>query len=326
MTVPVEDPDDASGRLLVLGELCADIVVELDDPPVFDQVETLVRRTTVTMGSSSAITACGAARLGLPTALVGVVGNDLLGTFVRDELVRRHVDVSGCLVDGTTPTGSSTILTLPGGDRSILTATGSIGAARTEHVGAEMLNDVAHVHVGSYFLQQGLHPTLASWFAGLRDRDISTSLDPNFDPSGGWDSGIIDVLRSTDVFFCNEHEAESVAGASTPQWAVRWLLDRMPEGATVVLKLGPRGASCFHREDDDTVRFDAPVPAAPGQLVDTVGAGDSLAAGYLATRLRGHDRAEALAIGVANGTASTRAAGGIAGQLDWPTAHSRSGL
>ena len=52
-------------------------------------------------------------------------------------------------------------------------------------------------------------------------------------------------------------------------------------------------------------------------MVDTVGAGDSLAAGYLAARLRSLDRSAALAVGVANGTASTRAPGGIDGQLDW---------
>ena len=315
-----------TGRLLVVGELCADIVVELDEPPQFDQVETLVRRTTVTMGSSSAITACGAARLGVPTALVGVIGNDLLGTFVRSELVRRGVDVSGCLVDGTTPTGSSTILTLPGGDRSILTATGSIGTVRVEHVANEAVAVAGHVHVGAFFVQYGLHPDLPKWFASLRERGISTSIDPNFDPAGTWDSGIAEVLTATDVLFCNQHEAMEVAGAATPQWAVRWLLDRMPEGAVVVLKLGPRGAAAFHRSGGDTLRDDALAPPVPGMLIDTVGAGDSLAAGYLAARLRGLPPGDALVLGVANGTASTRAAGGIGGQLDWPTVTSRAQL
>jgi len=321
-----EPAEGDTGQLLVVGELCADIVVELDEPPQFDQVETLVRRTTVTMGSSSAITACGAARLGVPTALVGVVGNDLLGTFVRGELVRRGVDVSGCLVDGTTPTGSSTILTLPGGDRSILTATGSIGTVRTEHVPPEAAARSAHVHVGAYFLQHGLHADLASWYESLQKQGITTSVDPNFDPSGAWDSGLGDVLAATNVLFCNQHEAMEVAGASTPQWAVRWLLDKMPDGGVVVLKLGPRGAAAFHRSDGDTLREDALAPPVPGMLIDTVGAGDSLAAGYLAARLRGLGIGEALVLGVTNGTASTRAAGGIGGQLDWPTVTARAQL
>jgi sugar/nucleoside kinase (ribokinase family) len=269
------------------------------------------------MGSSSAITACGSARLGVPTAMVGVVGNDLLGTFVTNELARRGVDVTGCLVDGTTPTGSSTILTLPSGDRSILTASGSIGAVAIRHVPAELVAASAHVHVGAYFLQSGLKPDLAAWFSDLRGRGLTTSLDPNYDPAGTWDSGIADVLDAVDVFFCNEHEAMAIAGASTPQWAVTWLLDRMPEDATVVLKLGPRGAVAHFRSLDGQQGETAAAPALAGSVVDTVGAGDSLAAGYLAARMRSLDRSEALAVGVANGTASTRAAGGIDGQLDW---------
>ena len=309
--------------LLVVGELCADIVVELDVPPVFGQAETLVRRTTVVLGSSSAITACGTARLGVPTSMVGVVGNDLLGTFVTGELRRRGVDISGCVVDGTNPTGSSTILTLPSGDRSILTATGSIGEVATRHVPAEIVDASAHVHVGAYFLQRGLQPDLAGWFTDLRARGLSTSLDPNYDPAETWDSGIGDVLEAVDVFFCNEQEAMAVAGAATPREAVDWLLDRMPAGATVVLKLGAAGAATYVSGGNGLEQEVVAVPPLAGSVIDTVGAGDSLAAGYLAARLRSLDRAESLAVGVANGTASTRAPGGIDGQLDWAGATSR---
>ena len=303
--------------LLVVGELCADIVVELDAPPEFGQAETLVRRTTVVLGSSSAITACGTARLGVPTAMVGVVGNDLLGTFVTSELRRRGVDISGCVVDGTTPTGSSTILTLPSGDRSILTASGSIGAVATRHVADEIVAGSAHVHVGAYFLQRALQPDLAGWFTDLRARGLTTSLDPNYDPAQTWDSGLGDVLPSVDVFFCNEQEARAVAGAAHTELAVAWLLDRMPPDATVVLKLGAGGADVHYCDDSGQQREHVDVPALPGSVVDTVGAGDSLAAGYLAARLRSLDRSAALAVGVANGTATTRASGGIDGQLDW---------
>ncbi len=178
--------------------------------------------------------------------------------------------------------------------------------------------------MGAYFLQSGLQPSLAQWFAELRGRGLTTSLDPNYDPAGSWDSGIADVLRAVDVFFCNEHEAMAIAGASTPQWAVTWLLDQMPDDATVVLKLGARGAVAHHRTRDGQEREHAAVPHLPGSVVDTVGAGDSLTAGYLAARLRSLSRLTALEIGVANGTASTRVPGGIDGQLDWDAVTART--
>jgi sugar/nucleoside kinase (ribokinase family) len=114
-----------------------------------------------------------------------------------------------------------------------------------------------------------------------------------------------------------------VAGASSTRQAVGWLLDRMPAGATVVLKLGAAGAAAHHCDSGDLQQHVVAVPPLPGSVVDTVGAGDSLAAGYLAARLRSLDRSESLAVGVANGTASTRARGGIDGQLDWTGATAR---
>lgn len=137
------------GALLVVGELCADIVVELDGGPRFGQREQLVPGTTVTLGSSSAITACGAAALGIPTSMVGVVGDDLLGRFVLDQLREREVDVSDCVVDATLPTSSSTILTLPDGDRSILTALGSIGRVRRDQVPRRAIERCSQIHVGA---------------------------------------------------------------------------------------------------------------------------------------------------------------------------------
>jgi hypothetical protein len=74
-------PDRGSiAPLVVVGELNADIVVALDAPPTFGQAEQIARATDVVLGSSSAITACGAARMDVPTALVSVRGDDLIGT------------------------------------------------------------------------------------------------------------------------------------------------------------------------------------------------------------------------------------------------------
>ena len=301
---------------LVVGELCADIVVALDGDPVFGQAETIVPSTQVVMGSSSAITACGLARMGVETQLVSVVGDDLLGGFLLDELRRREVDVRHVRLDGSVPTGTSTILTRPDGDRAILTALGSIGRTTVADAPAD-LSGVRHVHVGSYFLQHALHGELADWFAHVRSAGITTSLDPNADPEGTWDSDVRAVLRHVDVLFCNEEEARGIAGSQDPVPVLSRLL---PPGGRLLLKRGAAGAE-LRGADGTTIA--CPVPEDPHPLRDTVGAGDSLAAGYLAARARGRSEADALRIGVRNGTASTRAAGGTAGQLSWDRASGR---
>ena len=95
--------------LLVVGEINPDIVVTDPDPvPVFGQAERLVEGIRLTIGSSSAITACGAARLGLRVAIVGVVGDDALGRFTLDALAARGVDVSACRIAASALSRSST--------------------------------------------------------------------------------------------------------------------------------------------------------------------------------------------------------------------------
>jgi sugar/nucleoside kinase (ribokinase family) len=310
-----------SPHLLVLGELCADIIVTLDRPVQFEQVEQVVPSARIVMGSSSAITACGVARLGVPVSMIGVVGMDMLGHFVLDELRARGVDVTATRLEPDLPTGTSTILTRPDGDRAILTALGSIGHTSVQDVPESLLSQTAHLHVGSYFLQHALHDNLAELFAMCRDRGISTSLDPNYDPSEKWDSGITSVIPHTDVFFCNKQEALLISRTDSIQQSVDWFALRLPHDAELVVKAGAVGASVYQARDSRAGQPISVIPE-PDQrpLADTVGAGDSLAAGYLAARLRGLDLPTRLQVGVRNGTASTREFGGTLGQLAWPEA------
>lgn len=306
--------------LLVVGELCVDIIVALDGDLRFGQHEQLITSTTLTMGSSSAITACGAAALGVVTEMVGVVGRDDFGDFIVRELDARGVGTARIRIDGSVPTGSSTHLTRPDGDRAILTAMGSIGEVRTAD--AAPLGAARHLHVGSYFLQRSLWQSAPALFADARAAGLTTSLDGNFDPDEQWDRGVLDVLTHTDVFFANDQELTGIAGLASPVDAVEAVLNRMPVGGVVVHKRGADGATVAHRVDGTTRRVQAEIPPVEGPLVDTVGAGDSLAAGFLAGLLTGAGLDRALALGVACGTASTRGPGGVGAQPRRATADS----
>src|SRR5512138_1580685 len=115
--------------LIVIGKINPDLILRGDVIPAFGQVEQLIDDATLTIGSSSAIFACGAARLGLRVAFVGKIGDDVFGQFMRDQLAARGVDVAGIVVDSAIRTGLSIILSR-GADRAILTYSGSIAALR----------------------------------------------------------------------------------------------------------------------------------------------------------------------------------------------------
>ena len=303
--------------ILVVGEINPDLVVADDDPvPAFGEVERLVRSIRLTVGSSSAIFAVGAARLDLRVSFVGVVGDDPLGRFMLEAMAARGVDVTACTVDPQRPTGATVILT-SGRDRAMLTAMGTIGALDVGTVADAMLDRARHLHLGCYYLQTASLDRLPAFFARARARGVSTSFDTNWDPSERWDGGIEEMLRSCDVFLPNAAEASRIAHREDVEDAARELarigrVGRSDGGPIIAVKCGPSGALAVGR-DDQVVR----VPALPVTAVDTTGAGDSFNAGFLRSWLDGGSIREALRLGAVCGALSTLGLGGIDAQ---PTA------
>jgi sugar/nucleoside kinase (ribokinase family) len=291
--------------LCVIGEINPDVVLRGPDlAPDFGQAEKLIEGAALTIGSSSVIMACGAARLGLKVAFVGVVGDDQLGHFMLRAMNVRGVDTSACIVEPQLETGLSVILSQPE-DRAILTHLGAIAALRPEWVDREMLRRVRHVHVGSYFLLDALRPGLPALYREARDLGVSTSLDTNWDPSGAWKDGLDELLPLVDLFLPNETEALRIAGCDNLDEALEWLSERI---STVAVKLGERGGIAW--EGGQRVR----APALPVQVVDTTGAGDSFDAGFLYGYLNGWPLARSLHLACACGSLSTLAPGGTEGQ------------
>ncbi len=299
--------------ILVAGEINPDLILSGDVVPVFGQVEKLVDAATLTIGSSSAIFVCGAARLGLKMAFVGVCGDDVFGRFMLTEMKRYGVDVSNVSVLPGGQTGLSVILnkgSAPGsqqsvlGDRAILTHAGLIAALNVKDVTEDLLHQSRHLHVSSYFLQTTLQPDLPALFAHARSLGLTTSLDTNWDPSGEW-RGFDELLRQVDVFLPNENEALALTGAVSVESAAARLCQKC---GTVALKLGALGALA---ERGDKI---ARTPALPVEVVDTVGAGDTFDAGFIYGFLHNWSLEKALQLGVACGSLSTQSAGGTFGQ------------
>jgi sugar/nucleoside kinase (ribokinase family) len=290
--------------LVVLGDANPDLVLSGGDvEPSFGQAEHLVDAARLTIGGSGAILACAAAKLGLRVAFCGVVGDDLFGRFMCEEIRGRGVDIGGIVVDAERPTGLTVVLSKPS-DRAMLTMPGTIGALRVDMVDATVLADTRHVHVSSYFLQRELAPELPALFARLRASGVTTSVDPNWDPSGSWDSGVLELLDVTDVFFPNEIEATRIARISDVREAVRRL---RAHARVVVVKVGVAGAVAGGDAGYLTAR---PIEA---EVVDTTGAGDAFDAGFLAAWVEGAPLDAALAMANACGGISTRATGGVEG-------------
>ena len=296
--------------LLVVGDANPDLILsggELE--PAFGQRERLVGSSALVLGGSGAITACGAARLGLRTAMVACVGDDVLGDFMLAELASAGVDVSGVRVLRGSPTGISVALARPD-DRAVLTALGAMGTLDPVDVPTELLRRTRHVHIASPFLQPRLRDGLADLVDRAHDAGATVSLDTGWDPEDRW-TPLREVLRTVDVLLPNAQEtlrlAATVDGrAGTDVAAAAAAL--AAAGPLVVAKLGEEGA--LAAGDGEPVRISAPRV----DTVDAVGAGDSFDAGFLTGWLDGLPLPDALMLGCACGALSTRRAGGTAGQ------------
>ncbi|MCJ7583573.1 MAG: sugar kinase [Anaerolineales bacterium] len=285
------------------GEINPDLILSGNVTPEFGQVEKLVDSAVLTVGSSSAIFACEAARLGLKVAFVSVSGDDIFGRFMLDEMNSRGVDTSAVFVRPGGGTGLSVILNR-GADRAILTYPGLIPALTATEVTNDLLRRSRHLHIASYFLQTALQPGLPDLFARAHALGLTTSLDTNWDPSGEW-RGFDELLCRVDVFLPNENEALALTGTKEIESAIQ----RLGESCKVVaIKLGADGA--IARRGGETAR----APAIPVEVVDTVGAGDTFDAGFLFGWLNGWSLKKTLSLAVVCGSLSARAAGGASAQ------------
>ena len=289
--------------VLVAGEINPDLILTGDIVPEFGQVEKLVDSATLAIGSSSAIFACGAARLGLKVGFIGVCGDDVFGRFMLDRMSARGIDTFPTLIDSSRQTGLSIIL-VRGTDRAILTHLGTIADLRAEQVTDDLLKQTRHLHVASYFLQTNLQHGLKNLFQRAHQLDVTTSLDTNWDIANQW-NGLDELLSLTDVFLPNENEALAITREDKIENAIRKLAE---QSKIVAVKLGAEGAlACSQNISVQSKSISV-------KAVDTVGAGDSFDAGFIYGYLNNWRIEKSLRLACVCGALSTQKAGGTEGQ------------
>lgn len=289
--------------VVVVGELNADLILSGDVNPVFGQVEKLIDDATLTIGSSSAIFACGAARLGLRTAFIGKVGDDTFGHYMVEALAGRGIDTSGVRIDTSIKTGLSIMLSRQT-DRAILTYAGSIAALRLDEVDWGIIQRARHLHLGSFFLLDTLRPDIPGLFEKAHEYGLTVSLDTNYDPQEKWNGNLKETLDEVDVFLPNETELLAITGTQDHDAALT-ALEYIP---LIGVKCGAKGG--IVRQGKNTISADT----IPVKVVDTTGAGDSFDAGFVYGYLQGLTAEESLKLACVCGALSTQGAGGTARQ------------
>ena len=294
--------------VLVVGEVNVDIVLSgMASPPVLGS-EVLAQEMRMVLGSASAIFASGIARLGHPVGFVSKTGDDDFGRFCRDELRNAGISTDRLLLS-LRPTGATIVLSACG-DRALVTHLGAIADLGYGDLPANLFDGFRHLHLTSYFLQERLRPDFPRLIREAKAAGLTVSFDPNSDPSQGWSPEIWDVIRSVDIVFINEQEAQALTGTSKTPEAISILTERT---ACTVVKQGREGATAVRGAEKIHLE------AFSVNAVDTTGAGDSFAAGFVHGMLTKRPLRDCLLLANATGALSATGVGGTAAQPDRET-------
>lgn len=272
----------STARVVVVGSLNVDLVVGLQRMP--DAGETVfgddLERHPGGKGLNQAVSA---ARLGVPVTMVGAVGDDGSGQWLRDVMSAEGVDQSGIrTVPGTS--GTALIEVDASGANRIIVISGA-----NEQVTAQAVEDFlsACPDVG-VVLTQGEVPidAIATAMRVGRERGARTVLNPA--PARDYPR---EIMTWVDYLVPNEHEAALMTGMSvgTTVDAVEAAGEMTRWGVgCVVITRGERGAVW------STATNSGQVQAFKVTAVDTVAAGDAFCGGLAAALVRGESLADAL--------------------------------
>jgi sugar/nucleoside kinase (ribokinase family) len=247
-----------------------------------EDIERILKNSTgtpsVVPGGSACNTVVGIGRLGGMARFVGKCGNGDLGKLIENGLKRQNVQPA--LFRSDSPTGRVLSIITPDAQRSMFTYLGASAETRPEEISIDCFKGAAIVHVEGYLLfnpdliQAALHAAkaagakisldLASYTVVEESKELLAHLVENY----------------VDILIANEDEAEAYCGSRDESLALE-ALSRSAEIA--VLKVGARGSYISHAGTTITVR-----PMGDGSALDTTGAGDLWAAGFLFGLVKGY--------------------------------------
>lgn len=300
--------DDAFLRTHVAGDKGGMILVDHED------IAALVRKVggevAMMPGGSAANATLGAARLGLRTTYLGKIGGDPTAEAYLGNFTAAGGDGSR-FKRATLPNGRCLSLVTPDGQRTLRTHLGAAMTLHPDEITAADFAGARHAHIEGYLL---FNPALADKVVTTaRAAGCTISIDlASFEVVNVARDWILGQLRQgVHVVFANEDEAGALFQRRDDY--AQFAREIAAYGGIAAVKMGKDGAWIARGSELHRI---APVKAE--RVVDTTGAGDSWAAGFLFGHLRGASLPAAGAIGSILGCETVQHLGAAIPDVHWP--------
>lgn len=224
---------------------------------------------SISGGGSAANTINGVAKLGMKAGFIGVVGEDETGNQFRNDLLQNSITPS--LFKGHAPSGRAIALVSPDSERTFATYLGCAIELSANHLSADLFKGYRILHIEGYLVLN--HELMLSAAELAKQQGLLVSLDL---ASYNVVEGNLDFLHEyvrqyVDIVFANEEEAKAFCGAM-PEQAVRELAELCD---IAVVKTGKTGSLVMK---DGHIY---PIGVIEANSLDTTGAGDLYASGFL---------------------------------------------
>lgn len=273
--------------VVCLGILVADVIARPVDAYPRRGELTLCTQMRPSIGGCAANTGIGLQKLGVPTAVMGKVGSDGFGDFVRGVLTSHGLDTEGVATSRTVDTSATMVMIAADGERSFIHCIGANAEITLDDINWDIIGSAKLLHIAGSLLMAGFDgEPCAAVLQRARSMGVRTCLDTAWDATGRWMQLIKPTLPHLDYFVPSFSEARRCVedypiDSSDPRAVARVFQD---EGVGVVaLKMGEEGS--YIRDGDQEWQL----PPFHVQAVDATGAGDAFAAGFLAGVMNGFD-------------------------------------
>lgn len=225
-------------------------------------------------GGSAANTIHGLAKCGIPTGFIFSTGNDEIGKFFEDSM--REVGVKPIVFHSNTPSGTARAIISHDGERTFATHLGAAVELPAELLKKELFEGWGYCYIEGYLFTNQQLVRKAIELAKQADCKIVIDL-ASYNVVEANRDFLLEILPQIDIVFANEEEAKSLTN-STPEESLEFLAKNCE---IAVVKIGKRGS--LIKRGNEKVQ----IGCNKVNVIDTTGAGDMYAAGFLAGLING---------------------------------------
>ena len=284
-------------KVACVGILVADVIVE----PVtkYPEKGILEKVNSITMhnGGNAMTASINLRKLGVESTMVGMVGDDMFGEFLKGRLEKAGVNTSGLSVSDTTQTSASVLMIDTTGERSFFHCTGTNAVFSEKDINYDAVEKCDMVFVTGSFLMDAFDgKETMEFLKKCKEMGKTTFLDVCWDASGAWGEKLDMSMPYIDYFMPSIDEAVCIAKQEDPEKIADVFMTKGVKN--VIIKLGSKGSflRCEGQKEGKIFK-----PFYVENPVDTTGAGDSFCSGFLAAFAYGKSEEECMVFANATG-------------------------